>query len=175
MVSTAMRLLVLLAGLHSAGAFACIEDKIRYEPRSFLGYSCADDCERHKAGFAVAARRGIRNVAECREVAAAEAEGCRAWVEEGVDANAAGYRWALENEITSPCLCDGAGREFRAGCLRYLGALLHERPASYIKVILAAGGQTHVLRATMKELEDMLDPQVVQRVHRRTGTAPRSG
>jgi two-component system, LytTR family, response regulator len=29
-------------------------------------------------------------------------------------------------------------------------------------------GQTHVLRATMKELEEMLDPQVFQRVHRST-------
>ena len=33
---------------------------------------------------------------------------------------------------------------------------------------LHADGQTHVLRATMKELEDMLDPQVFQRVHRST-------
>ena len=33
---------------------------------------------------------------------------------------------------------------------------------------LHAGGQTHVLRATMKELEDMLDPLVFQRVHRST-------
>jgi two-component system, LytTR family, response regulator len=33
---------------------------------------------------------------------------------------------------------------------------------------LHAAGQTHVLRATMKELEDMLDPQVFQRVHRST-------
>jgi two-component system LytT family response regulator len=31
-----------------------------------------------------------------------------------------------------------------------------------------AAGQTHVLRATMKELEEMLDPQVFQRVHRST-------
>jgi two-component system LytT family response regulator len=31
-----------------------------------------------------------------------------------------------------------------------------------------AAGQTHVLRATMKELESMLDPQVFQRVHRST-------
>jgi two-component system, LytTR family, response regulator len=31
-----------------------------------------------------------------------------------------------------------------------------------------ADGQTHVLRATMKELEEMLDPQVFQRVHRST-------
>jgi two-component system LytT family response regulator len=33
---------------------------------------------------------------------------------------------------------------------------------------LHAGGATHVLRATMKELEDMLDPSVFQRVHRST-------
>lgn len=33
---------------------------------------------------------------------------------------------------------------------------------------LHADGQTHVLRATMKELEDMLDPDVFQRVHRST-------
>jgi two-component system LytT family response regulator len=33
---------------------------------------------------------------------------------------------------------------------------------------LHAAGQTHVLRATMKELEDMLDPLVFQRVHRST-------
>jgi len=31
-----------------------------------------------------------------------------------------------------------------------------------------AAGQTYVLRATMKELEEMLDPQVFQRVHRST-------
>jgi len=31
-----------------------------------------------------------------------------------------------------------------------------------------AAGQTHVLRATMKELEEMLDPEVFQRVHRST-------
>jgi two-component system LytT family response regulator len=33
---------------------------------------------------------------------------------------------------------------------------------------LHASGQTHVLRATMKELEEMLDPLVFQRVHRST-------
>ncbi|MFO7276905.1 MAG: LytTR family DNA-binding domain-containing protein [Pseudomonadota bacterium] len=31
-----------------------------------------------------------------------------------------------------------------------------------------AGGQTHVLRSTMKELEELLDPAVFQRVHRST-------
>lgn len=33
---------------------------------------------------------------------------------------------------------------------------------------LHAAGQTHVLRATMKELEQMLDPRLFQRVHRST-------
>jgi two-component system LytT family response regulator len=33
---------------------------------------------------------------------------------------------------------------------------------------LHSAGQTHVLRATMRELEEMLDPQVFQRVHRST-------
>jgi len=33
---------------------------------------------------------------------------------------------------------------------------------------LHAAGQTHVLRATMKDLEEMLDPDVFQRVHRST-------
>ena len=113
-------LLLLLASLQSAGASGCADGRVRYEPRSFLGYACADDCERHKAGFAAAARRGLRKVADCRRIAAAEAEGCRAFAEERIGAEAAGYRWALENEIASPCLCGGAGREFRAGCLRYL-------------------------------------------------------
>jgi two-component system LytT family response regulator len=31
-----------------------------------------------------------------------------------------------------------------------------------------AGGETHILRGTMKELEDMLDPKLFQRVHRST-------
>ncbi|HKT72306.1 MAG TPA: LytTR family DNA-binding domain-containing protein [Steroidobacteraceae bacterium] len=31
-----------------------------------------------------------------------------------------------------------------------------------------AGGNTHILRGTMKELEEMLDPKVFQRVHRST-------
>lgn len=31
-----------------------------------------------------------------------------------------------------------------------------------------AGGKTHILRGTMKELEDMLDPKLFQRVHRST-------
>jgi len=34
-------------------------------------------------------------------------------------AEQAGLRWAVENEIAVPCLCGGAGDDFRAGCLRY--------------------------------------------------------
>ena len=117
---TAVCVLVLLASLQSAGASGCADRGVRYEPRSFLGYACADDCERHKAGFAVAARRGGSRAGDCRGLGPAELEGCRAWAEEGIGVEAAGYRWALENEITSPCLCGGAGRAFRAGCLRYL-------------------------------------------------------
>jgi two-component system LytT family response regulator len=49
-------------------------------------------------------------------------------------------------------------------------------PASSIEWIDAAGdymcihaaGKTHILRGTMKELEDMLDPRLFQRVHRST-------
>ena len=31
-----------------------------------------------------------------------------------------------------------------------------------------AGGDTHILRGTMKELEELLDPKLFQRVHRST-------
>jgi two-component system, LytTR family, response regulator len=31
-----------------------------------------------------------------------------------------------------------------------------------------AAGHTHILRGTMKELEEMLDPRIFQRVHRST-------
>ena len=116
-----MYVLVLLASLHAADESARAEGTIRYEPRSFLGYACADDCERHKAGFAWAAQRGLTNPVGCSVLGSAESEGCRAFVEEGVDAEMAGYRWALENEISAPILCDGAGMEFRNGCLLQLG------------------------------------------------------
>ena len=120
MARTVACVLVLLASLQPAGASGCADGRVRYEPRSFLGYACADDCAGQKAGFAVAARRGVRNVGDCRGLVPEQSEGCRAWVEEGVGAEAAGYRWALENEIAAPCLCAGAGRAFRAGCLRYI-------------------------------------------------------
>lgn len=112
--------LLLVASLHAAATCARAEGRIRYEPRSFLGYACADDCERHKAGFAWATQRKPADPAACRSLGTAESEGCLAWIEEGIDAEAAGFRWALENEIDAPILCDGAGAEFRNGCLRQL-------------------------------------------------------
>jgi hypothetical protein len=119
MVRMAMRVLMLVASLQPAHAAECLHDRIRYEPRSFLGYACEDDCQRHKAGFAWAEQRGLTDPAGCRGLGPAESEGCRAWVDDGIVAEEAGYRWALENEVGEPCLCDGAGSRFRAGCLRY--------------------------------------------------------
>lgn len=123
MLPEATRVLVLLASLHWTYTSACVQGRVPYEPRSFLGYTCEDDCERHKAGFAWAVRRQVGGAAACQGLGAAEAEGCRAWTEEGRDARAAGFRWAVENEIAAPCRCDGAGRDFRAGCLRHLAPL----------------------------------------------------
>ena len=120
MLKTAMQILVLVASLQSAHAAECLDGRIRYEPRSFLGYACEDDCERHKSGFAWAAQRRLTDAAGCRGLGSAESEGCRAWVDDGLAAEEAGERWALENEVAEPCLCEGAGARFRAGCLRYL-------------------------------------------------------
>jgi len=92
----------------------------RYEPRSFLGYACDDDCERHKAGFAWAESHAVAGVAACASLERAESEGCRVFVEEPVAAEQAGFRWALENEIQVGCWCAGAGERFRNGCLRAL-------------------------------------------------------
>ena len=90
----------------------------RYEPRTFLGYACADDCERHKAGFGRAEALAIVAATDCDRLGGAEAEGCRVRAEFAVGAEEAGYRWALENELTDPRLCTGAGERFEAGCLR---------------------------------------------------------
>jgi hypothetical protein len=89
----------------------------RYEPRSFLGYACEDDCQRQKAGFAWAERHQVTDPADCGQLPPAVAEGCRAYVEESLTPEEAGYRWALENETTDLCMCDGAGEGFRVGCL----------------------------------------------------------
>jgi len=100
----------------SACASASLE---RYEPRSFLGYACEDDCQRHKAGFAWAEHQAVTEAVECMPLAPPEAEGCLAYLQERLTSEQAGLRWAVENEIAAPCLCGGAGEDFRAGCLRY--------------------------------------------------------
>lgn len=96
----------------------------RYEPRSFFGYACDGDCERHKAGFAWAQSHAIADASACGALGRAEAEGCRAYAEESVASDEAGFRWALENEVQVACLCAGAGERFLAGCVRALGVPL---------------------------------------------------
>lgn len=114
---TSIAVLLLLATALPPSAPDCPPDPAeRYEPRSFLGYACEDDCRRHKAGFAWADGRRAASVADCGSLPPLEDQGCRAYVEEALDAEAAGQRWALENEITRPCACEGAGARFRAGC-----------------------------------------------------------
>ena len=98
-------------------------DGVPYEPRTFLGYACADDCATHKAGFAWAERHGIADAAACMLADRSSAQGCRAYVEEAVTAELAGFEWARENEIADPCRCDGAGPGFAAGCRAYLASV----------------------------------------------------
>jgi len=91
-----------------------------YEPRTFLGYACGDDCRRHKAGFLWAERCAVKDARSCETLGEAEAQGCRAYVDESFDAEAAGDRWAIENEIAHQCDCGGAGDRFLEGCVRQL-------------------------------------------------------
>ena len=109
--------LVLPLGLPPSIASGCHDSsRVPYEPRTFLGYACEDDCQRHKHGFRWAEQRALTDVRSCSPLGRLEAQGCRAYVDESFDAEAAGVRWAIENEIANPCLCDGAGERFRSGC-----------------------------------------------------------
>ena len=110
-------LLLWLVTAPAATAATCPPDQTeRYEPRSFLGYACEGDCERHKAGYAWAEQRWVTDATACAGLGPLAREGCQAYVEEPLTAEAAGHRWAIENEITRPCACEGAGARFRAGC-----------------------------------------------------------
>jgi hypothetical protein len=114
--------LVLIAVAGTAPAGGCpTAPAERYEPRSFFGYACDGDCERHKTGFAWAESHAVADASLCGALGRAEAEGCRAYVGEPVASDEAGFRWALENEVQVACLCAGAGERFLAGCLRALG------------------------------------------------------
>ena len=105
------------------GPCATPGDGVPYEPRTFLGYACAGDCEAHKAGFAWAERHGIADAAACMLADRSAAQGCRVYVEEAVTAELAGFEWARENEIAEPCRCYGAGPGFAAGCRAYLATV----------------------------------------------------
>jgi len=94
--------------------------RTRYEPRTFLGYACEDDCARHKAGFLWAAEHEVADTRSCESLGHPEAQGCHAYVSEPAGAEAAGDRWAIENEIVHHCECAGAGERFFAGCSRQL-------------------------------------------------------
>ena len=96
---------------HAAGAAACPgQARERYEPRTFLGYACEDDCQRHKAGFAWAAGSRLSEPGSC-DVLGPGGGRRLPGVHRGTPdaAEEAGYRWALENEIADPCECEGAG------------------------------------------------------------------
>jgi hypothetical protein len=96
---------------------ACNDPSVRrYEPRTFQGYACEADCERHKAGFRWAERHLVTDPRACASLPQAEAEGCVAYADAGQDAEGVGSRWAVENEIVRPCQCAGAGEQFRVGC-----------------------------------------------------------
>jgi hypothetical protein len=122
MLRAAVLCLVLPFGVPPSLASGCGDvGRVRYAPRTFLGYACTDDCEPHKAGFAWAEKWAVADVRSCEPLGHLEAQGCRAYVEESIDAEAAGERWAVENEIADPSLCDGAGERFRSGCTEAAG------------------------------------------------------
>jgi len=117
MTRLAMLCVMLPLGLLPSPASGCDHSSpVHYEPRTFLGYACDDDCQRHKDGFRWAEQRAFTDARSCAPLGHLEAQGCRAYVDESFDAKAAGERWAIENEIADPCLCNGAGERFRAGC-----------------------------------------------------------
>lgn len=121
MSNAALSRALLAAILWSAEVSGCPPPaQVRYESRTFLGYACEDDCERHKTGFAWAAGRWTASAAACTLLPPPESEGCRAYVEERMTPEQAGARWAVENEITATGACDGAGDGFRHGCRQAL-------------------------------------------------------
>jgi hypothetical protein len=116
-----MLCLMLPLGVLPAPAANCGHSNVeRYEPRTFLGYACEDDCRRHKAGFLWAEERAATDSWQCAVLPRVEAEGCAAYVDEGRDPVDAGDRWAIENEIAHQCDCEGAGEGFLAGCILQL-------------------------------------------------------
>jgi hypothetical protein len=111
--------LLLSLDVPSLAAASCGDPgAVPYEPRTFLGYACQADCGRHKAGLRWAERRAVTQPGECLSLTGPEAEGCAVYLDEGRNAEAAGERWAIENEVVHRCLCRGGGARFEAGCRR---------------------------------------------------------
>jgi hypothetical protein len=95
----------------------------RYEPRTFFGHRCADDCHVFKAGFAASDLDSRHR--HCMHGSAAFRVGCRVRREAGLDPRTAGYDWAIVNEVVDPADCEGAGDAFRRGCLAGLPESAH--------------------------------------------------
>lgn len=93
-----------------------------YTAPVFLGYACRDrECTAHKSGFAWAERNAVADAKECAASPnPAFVEGCRAFVEETVTPEQAGFEWARENELDETCRCRGGGTGFEAGCAAYV-------------------------------------------------------
>jgi hypothetical protein len=115
---------VLAPGALAAGS-ACASGRESYAPSAFFGYACVDvDCSGHKAGFAWADRHGVHAAQDCDGAAElTRIEGCRAYAEEVVTVELAGFEWARDNEIADPCRCRGAGPRFEAGCAAYVSGV----------------------------------------------------
>jgi hypothetical protein len=47
-------------------------------------------------------------------------EGCRAYAEEAVTPEQAGFEWARANDFDDSCRCRGGGAGFEAGCVAYV-------------------------------------------------------
>jgi hypothetical protein len=110
------------AVLAADSACAASSGRESYAPSAFFGYTCPDvDCSGHKAGLAWAEQHGIRAARACNvAVEDVQIEGCRAYAEEIVTVELAGFEWARDNEIADPCRCRGAGPRFEAGCAAYV-------------------------------------------------------
>ena len=96
--------------------------RVPYAAPVFLGYACRDpECNAHKSGFAWAERNAVTDARECSASPnPAFVEGCRAFVEEAVTPEQAGFEWARENELDETCRCRGGGAGFEAGCVAYV-------------------------------------------------------
>jgi hypothetical protein len=118
--------LALPAGAPARNGVAAACDPASSRPlhaaRSFLGYACRDDrCNAHKAGFDWAERNAVVDARACTaRNDPGFAEGCRAFVEEAVTSEQAGFQWARDNEFDDTCQCAGAGPGFEAGCEAYV-------------------------------------------------------